>query len=290
MTTKSKRDPAFLFYDGDAARDVSHMNRLERGAYFDLIQAQRKYGFFTTDQIKKVLGHDFEIVWPALEVVLTKTDTGLLHIEWVTNSSIKRNEYTERQRKRKQEYWDKLRSQELNFNQENSKPRLYHGITTEIPLIENENEIEIVIVNNDNIENIDKEEGVGEEKDVINFERIKEIWNNLNTPKVRDLTQQRKDKIKRRIRSFRKYLKTIGHNQDDYILFFQAICAKINESDFCSGRKTNWKATFDWLFDNDENWLKVVEGNYDNNKNTGGKRATIADVMVDLSTKNFINL
>lgn len=54
------RDPAFLYYDADAARDVSHMNRLERGCYFDIIQAQRKFGAMSENLIKKVLGTDFD--------------------------------------------------------------------------------------------------------------------------------------------------------------------------------------------------------------------------------------
>ena len=60
------RDPAFLFYDGDAARDVSHLNRLERGCYFDFMQAQRKFGRMKEDVISKVLGKDFESCWPIL--------------------------------------------------------------------------------------------------------------------------------------------------------------------------------------------------------------------------------
>ncbi len=38
----AKEDFCFTYYDGDAARDMAHMNRLERGAYTDVIISQRK--------------------------------------------------------------------------------------------------------------------------------------------------------------------------------------------------------------------------------------------------------
>lgn len=88
------KDPAFLFYDGDAARDVSHMNRLERGCYFDLIQAQRKFGRLSEDIIKKVLGKDFNDCWDSVKICLTY-DNHMYYIEWLENSVIKRKEYSE---------------------------------------------------------------------------------------------------------------------------------------------------------------------------------------------------
>lgn len=86
------KDPAFLFYDGDAAKDVSHMNRLERGGYFDIIQAQRKFGAMNIDLIKKILGHDFEDVWEAIKPVMTYVDD-MYHISWLTESTIERQNY-----------------------------------------------------------------------------------------------------------------------------------------------------------------------------------------------------
>lgn len=136
------KDPAFLFYDGDAARDVSHMNRLERGAYFDLVQAQRKFGGYTTEQVRKILGKDFDEVWPAIELILTKDEEGKYFIEWVKNSIENRKEHAEKQRKRIQDYWDKKKLE----GKDSDIPRNNDGITTDIPL-ENENENENIILN-----------------------------------------------------------------------------------------------------------------------------------------------
>ena len=41
----------------------------------------------------------------------------------------------------------------------------------------------------------------------------------------------------------------------------------MQESKFLKGEsKRGWKASFDWVFENDKNWVKVWEGNYDNDK------------------------
>lgn len=137
-----KRDPAFLFYDGDAARDVSHMNRLERGCYFDLIQAQRKFGGFTVEQARKILGKDFDTCWDAISLILIQNN-GLYYIEWVHNSINDRAEFAERQRKRIQDYWDKKKH----------IPRNNRGNSTDIPC---EGEDEDEIINEDVIEEIYK--------------------------------------------------------------------------------------------------------------------------------------
>lgn len=88
------KDPAFLFYDGDAARDVSHMNRLERGCYFDFIQAQKKFGPMNLVAIKKILGKDFDECWAALNLVLTYEED-MYFIAWLKDSIEKRRKFSE---------------------------------------------------------------------------------------------------------------------------------------------------------------------------------------------------
>lgn len=128
------RDPAFLFYDGDAARDVSHMNRLERGAYFDFIQAQRKFGGVTVEQARKILSKDFDACWPSLEMVLTVVD-GVYFVQWVKDSTEKRAKFAQIQKERIQTYWDKKHTPVI--------PRNNRGKSTDLPFEEeNENEIE----------------------------------------------------------------------------------------------------------------------------------------------------
>lgn len=83
----AKEDFCFTYYDGDAARDKAHMNRLQRGAYDDIISAQRKIGHLSLEDIKMVLSHDFDACFPALNPWVLKTDeSGLFFIEWVDAS------------------------------------------------------------------------------------------------------------------------------------------------------------------------------------------------------------
>lgn len=72
------------------------------------------------------------------------------------------------------------------------------------------------------------------------------------------LSPARKEKVKLRIKEMG------GWEEAKAIL---ANCfKKISESDFCNGSTGKWTATFDWFFENEKNWLKVLEGNYDNRK------------------------
>lgn len=93
----------------------------------------------------------------------------------------------------------------------------------------------------------------------INFELFLGYWNhNLGEsgfPKVLKLTEARKSKIRARV-----------NNDSEYLEHFKLAIPRIYNSDFLSGKKSDWKATFDWLIENDKNYLKVLEGNYDNNK------------------------
>ena len=145
-----KRDPAFLYYDGDAARDVSHMNRLERGCYFDLMQAQRKFHGFTLEQARKILGMDFELCWDAIELILKK-EGDTYFIQWVKDSTEKRERYSELQRVRANSRWGKNNAEKENSDTESviGNTESYQSDATALRLhclkeneIENENEIE----------------------------------------------------------------------------------------------------------------------------------------------------
>lgn len=93
----AKADFCFTYYDGDAARDMAHMNRLERGAYSDIIISQRKFGHLTKDQIKKILGKDFDECFGSIELVLKRTDKGLFFIDWLDVSEKKAKTHSKRQ-------------------------------------------------------------------------------------------------------------------------------------------------------------------------------------------------
>jgi len=116
------KDPAFLFYPGDASNDTQFMNRLERGAYFDLVKGQRLYGGYTVVQLRKILGNDFESVWPSLELVL-EFDGERYFVGWLKSSISKREDYSKKQSERVKKRWNN------------------YGNTVVLPKIVNENEI-----------------------------------------------------------------------------------------------------------------------------------------------------
>lgn len=60
--------------------------------------------------------------------------------------------------------------------------------------------------------------------------------------------------------------------EEAWIPTIDTLFKKIVDSDFLRGDNNHqWVATFDWLFDSPKNWVKVLEGNYDNHR--GGKSA-----------------
>lgn len=138
------RDPAFLYYDADVALDVAHMNRTERGCYFDLLQMYRKFRGYTMEQIGKILGTDMVLCWSAIELVLEfDEDTRKYHIPWLKNSLSKKAQHSEIQRERIQKYWDEVRKNEKLGIETPRKPRKKVGNTTDIPRNNNGNTTDI---------------------------------------------------------------------------------------------------------------------------------------------------
>lgn len=97
----AKLDFCFTFYDGDATREMAHMNRLERGAYIDVIIQQRQRGHLTKNDLQKFISKDFEAVWPSLEWVLKIDPAGLYFIEWLEISIQKATDFAKIQSGRK---------------------------------------------------------------------------------------------------------------------------------------------------------------------------------------------
>lgn len=94
----AKADFCFNFYDGDATRDMAHMNRLERGAYMDIIIQQRQRGHLSIEDIKRFLSKDFDTVWGAIEWVMKKAPDGKFFVEWLQNSEVRAKEHSTKQK------------------------------------------------------------------------------------------------------------------------------------------------------------------------------------------------
>lgn len=152
----AKEDFCFTYYDGDAARDKAHMNRLERGAYDDIISAQRKRGHLSLSDIKKVLGNDFDSCWGAMEWILKMDSAGLFFIEWVDASIEKMKINSAKQKEKAKKRWGKDAAE---------MPQECHGIVSAMPL-EDEN--------GNGYEKVNDEKGVQGEKQIDEF-----LWTSI---------------------------------------------------------------------------------------------------------------
>lgn len=96
-------------------------------------------------------------------------------------------------------------------------------------------------------------------REAMPFKEIKDVWNEVCTgyPKLHSLSESRKNKMRNRIAEMGGVEKAIPLLRD--------IFNKMQRSNFLKGdNRRGWKASFDWLFENDKNWVKVYEGNYEN--------------------------
>lgn len=119
-----------------------------------------------------------------------------------------------------------------------------------------------------------KEEESKEKKSIkYPYQGICDLWNSIcvSLPKIAKLTEARKQKIRSRLDEF-------GCQPEEWLTTAETLFRRVQASDFLTGRKTDWKASFDWVFDNGKNWVKVTEGNYDN-KGCGFNRSAQTGVQ-----------
>ena len=92
----------------------------------------------------------------------------------------------------------------------------------------------------------------------IPFAEIKNLWNSTCTGFARlvVISDNRRNKIRNRVAEMGGVEKALP--------IIKTIFEKTQASSFLKGdNKRGWKASFDWFFENDKNWVKVFEGNYD---------------------------
>lgn len=128
----------------------------------------------------------------------------------------------------------------------------------EMNMKETSNEHVMNINKNDNNSKNDKENSIKDTDNVIPYDDILQAYNEIccSLPKIKSLSNGRKDKLKTRW----KELKALDK--------FEEIFERVESSDFMKGNNNRkWKCSFDWLMNNDNNYLKVLEGKYDNKDN-----------------------
>lgn len=100
----------------------------------------------------------------------------------------------------------------------------------------------------------------------LRFADVVSIWNTTVThlPKLVKLSEERKAKVRVRWEEW----SSIG----DPMEIYRQICDRAQQSNFLRGdNNRGWVANFDWLISNGKNWLKILEGNYDNQQPSAPK-------------------
>lgn len=93
-----------------------------------------------------------------------------------------------------------------------------------------------------------------------------EAWNRIAehhgpVPAIEQVDETREKAILLRVKEWSK-----GKTLADSIAVVEHVMMLVHESHYLTGRKVDWKATFDWLITK-KNFRKVMEGNYDRNGN-----------------------
>lgn len=98
-------------------------------------------------------------------------------------------------------------------------------------------------------------------RDYKDVDKVIEEYNRIckSLPKCMRATKKRRDKIATRLKDY---------TLDDFVKAFEMS----EQSDFLSGRRTEWRASLDWFIQNEDNLAKVLEGRYVETK-TGNAEA-----------------
>lgn len=93
------KDPAFLFYPGDWMGGTITFTRAHKGAYMDLLMAQFNGGHLTLDDVKMILGNDFDFMWEQKLKSKFKVDSnGCFYNVRLEEEKDKRKSYTQSRR------------------------------------------------------------------------------------------------------------------------------------------------------------------------------------------------
>lgn len=90
------------------------------------------------------------------------------------------------------------------------------------------------------------------------------LWNlkaHKNLPRIQLVSKTRETHVKARLETFPRL------DQWEHLI------SKINASPFLVGLKTEWKCDFDWVI-NPTNMAKILEGNYDDDRNRFGQNGS----------------
>lgn len=164
---------------------------------------------------------------------------------------------------RDNEKWEKTRTSRSIAGKKGMESRYNKTQQNLTNVTKSTKEVEVNVEEEVNVEVAVEEEVKGKKRKAIAYpyDEVVSLWNEICSPlpQVKRLNDSRRNKIKCRLVEFSK-------NSEEWLPKTRELFERVVASDFLRGEKADWQATFDWLFDNSKNWVKVVEGNYDNER------------------------
>lgn len=228
------------------------------GAFWCLIETLYEQGGKVS--VKNIVGitNDLQAESEMIESIINDFDLFQVNGEFIQSNSVtkrieERKSKSESQKAKVQKRWNNSK------NQDNNK----FGTNSVLP---NENS---VLPNNTNkgkekkekeIYNnsfIDIKESETQVSPKVDLKKVIDLYhsNCPSYPRILKLSDNRKRKIE---------IRFLDEMKGDWALL-ESVFEKMEASKFLRGDNSRgWKATFDWLFSNEKNWVKVAEGNYDN--------------------------
>jgi hypothetical protein len=83
--------------------------------------------------------------------------------------------------------------------------------------------------------------------------RLEEMWNGTRLPKIKAWSEKRTKNIMARLAN------------PHFVASYPTCIKKLAESEFCNGQNDRgWKADIEFLIENDNNYIKILEEKYDN--------------------------
>ena len=241
------KDPAFLLYSADWLIGASNLTMEERGQYITLLCMQHQKGHLSEREIGLYLG----LPWVSCSIELREKFT-------LDNQGCFYNERLEGEVNKRVKFSDKQR---VNGSK-GGRPK------TQIKPTENpkDNPDETLSISSSITKTITKV--IEEEPKVLGPTcfQILELYHGIcvDFPKVIKLTESRKTKVKARL----KELPELAN--------WEQLFRKASTSEFLKGNNDRgWKCDFDFIVENDKNYLRILEGKYHNTPKVDVKKYVV---------------
>lgn len=241
--------PYMQFYVAEYLADTTHLNAEQHGAYLLLLMNYWQRGKPLPDSNDRlaIVSRSFPDRWNEMREVLSeffeikdgfwihnRVERDLLRVKGVSDAGKKAGIASGKARKQKTSN-DRSENVQRNVNETSTKDEPTEQNRTE--QIKNS----LLVVND-------------------RPEEFANIWNSgcgKDLPRVTKFTDSRKKKVRQRM------------GDGLTLSVFYEVVRLCVSSNFLTGKEGAWKASFDWIMENDKNWVKVREGNYTNKSGNG---------------------